>query len=99
MANTRPTLPIFVHHGSAMNTPQAKSGTSATPAARSQSAPPASNAVRTDVDMAYIDGVAYPINKNEYDAGLHAPAHRALHVTPTFPWATQSLPYVYRSVS
>ncbi|HRH37615.1 MAG TPA: 2Fe-2S iron-sulfur cluster-binding protein, partial [Flavobacteriales bacterium] len=48
-----------------MNQPQAKTGTSAPPAARTQSAPASSNAVRTEVDVAYIDGVAYPINKNE----------------------------------
>ncbi len=48
-----------------MNQPQAKTGTSAPPAARTQSAPASSNAVRTEVDVAYIDGVAYPINKGE----------------------------------
>ncbi|MCC7503393.1 MAG: formate dehydrogenase subunit alpha [Flavobacteriales bacterium] len=48
-----------------MNTPQAKTGTSAPPSARTQSAPSTSNAVATEVDVAYIDGKAYPINKNE----------------------------------
>lgn len=48
-----------------MNTPSAKHGTSAPPSARTQSAPASSNAVATEVDVAYIDGVAYPINKNE----------------------------------
>jgi formate dehydrogenase major subunit len=48
-----------------MNTPQAKHGSSAPPAARTQSSPSTSNAVATEVDVAYIDGKAYPINKNE----------------------------------
>ncbi|MBP6390555.1 MAG: hypothetical protein KA175_05810 [Flavobacteriales bacterium] len=48
-----------------MNTPSAKTGTSAPPAARTQSAPATSNAVATEVDVAFIDGKAYPINKNE----------------------------------
>jgi hypothetical protein len=48
-----------------MNTPQAKTGISAPPSARQQSAPSSSNAVTTEVDVAYIDGKAYPINKNE----------------------------------
>ena len=48
-----------------MNQPQAKHGSSAPPSARTQSAPASSNAVATEVDVAYIDGKAYPINKNE----------------------------------
>ncbi|MEO8589096.1 MAG: 2Fe-2S iron-sulfur cluster-binding protein, partial [Flavobacteriales bacterium] len=48
-----------------MNTPSAKHGSSAPPVARQQSAPATSNAVATEVDVAFIDGVAYPINKNE----------------------------------
>ncbi|MBK8612775.1 MAG: formate dehydrogenase subunit alpha [Flavobacteriales bacterium] len=48
-----------------MNTPSAKHGSSAPPSARTQSAPSTSNAVATEVDVAYIDGKAYPINKNE----------------------------------
>ena len=48
-----------------MNTPSAKHGSSAPPSARTQSAPSTSNAVQTEVDVAYIDGKAYPINKNE----------------------------------
>ena len=48
-----------------MNTPKAKTGSSAPPAARTQSAPASSNAVATEVDVAYIDGKAYPINKNK----------------------------------
>jgi len=48
-----------------MNTPQAKHGNSPAPVARQQSAPSSSNAVATEVDVAYIDGKAYPINKNE----------------------------------
>ena len=48
-----------------MNTPSAKHGSSAPPAARTQSAPATSNKVATEIDVAYIDGVAYPINKNE----------------------------------
>ena len=46
-------------------TPSAKTGTSAPPAARTQSTPSSSNAVKTDVELAYIDGVAYPIRKGE----------------------------------
>ena len=48
-----------------MFNPQAKNGSSAPPAARTQSAPASSNAVATEVDLAYIDGKAYPIKKNE----------------------------------
>lgn len=50
-----------------MNTPQAKHGSSA---------PSTSNAVATEVDIVYIDGKAYPINKNETMLA-YAPAHRA----------------------
>lgn len=53
-------------HASTMNTPQAKTGSFAPPAARTPSAPSStSNKVATEVDVAYIDGVAYPINKGE----------------------------------
>ncbi len=48
-----------------MNQPQAKTGNSPAPVARTQSAPASSNAAATEVDVAYIDGKAYPINKNE----------------------------------
>jgi formate dehydrogenase major subunit len=57
---------IFVHHAFAMkSTPFARTGSSTGPVARTQSAPASSNAVATEVDVAYIDGKAYPINKNE----------------------------------
>ena len=46
-------------------TPQAKTSNFPGPVARTQSAPSTSNAVATEVDLAYIDGKAYPINKNE----------------------------------
>lgn len=45
-----------------MNQLQAKHGHSAPAVARTQSSPSTSNAVATEVDVAYIDGVAYPIN-------------------------------------
>jgi hypothetical protein len=54
-----------------MNQPQAKhpgsqtGASSAPPVARTQSAPPSSNAGAVEVDVAYIDGVAYPIHKGE----------------------------------
>ncbi len=54
-----------------MNTPSAKHGNSPAPAARQQSAPSSSNPgsrpgqAATEVDVAFIDGKAYPINKNE----------------------------------
>ena len=47
------------------STPFARTGSSTGPVARTQSAPSTSNAVATEVDVAYIDGKAYPINKNE----------------------------------
>jgi putative sterol carrier protein len=43
-----------------MNTPSAKHGSSAPPSARQQSAPSSSNAVATEVDVAYIDGKSIP---------------------------------------
>ncbi|MBV6403924.1 MAG: molybdopterin-dependent oxidoreductase [Flavobacteriales bacterium] len=48
-----------------MNTPQAKHGTAAAPVARTQGAPTTSNQVAADVDVAFIDGQAYPIRKGE----------------------------------
>ena len=58
-----------------MSTPSAKHPSSL--AARTQSAPASSNAVATEVDIPFIDGKAYPINKNEtmlafirYTAGI-----------------------------
>ena len=47
-----------------MQTPQAKHP-SAPSAKQTTAAPPASNAVRTDVDVAYINGKAHPIIKGE----------------------------------
>lgn len=47
-----------------MNQPQAKHG-SAPPSAKTQSAPSSSNKGAVEVDVAYIDGKAYPINKGE----------------------------------
>ena len=47
------------------STPTSKHNAPAAPAAKTQSAPQSSNAARTEVDVAYIDGIAYPINKGE----------------------------------
>lgn len=47
-----------------MNTPQAKHSGAPAPAAKTQSAPASSNAVRTEVDVA-DRRQGYPINKNE----------------------------------
>ncbi|MBK7942769.1 MAG: formate dehydrogenase subunit alpha [Flavobacteriales bacterium] len=48
-----------------MNQPQAKHSGSPAPVAKTQSAPATSNKAATEVDIAYIDGVAYPIHKGE----------------------------------
>ncbi|HRH67998.1 MAG TPA: formate dehydrogenase subunit alpha [Flavobacteriales bacterium] len=48
-----------------MNQPQAKHSGSPAPVAKTQSAPTTSNKAAVEVDVAYIDGVAYPINKGE----------------------------------
>ena len=58
-----------------MNTPSAKHGTSSPSVARQQYAPASANAVATEVDVAYIDAKAYPINKNE-TVLAYAPSYR-----------------------
>lgn len=47
------------------STPTSRHDTPAAPAARSGAAPATANTVATGVDLAYIDGVAYPINPGE----------------------------------
>lgn len=47
------------------STPTSKHNAPSAPAAKTQTAPSSSNAARAEVDVAYIDGVAYPINKGE----------------------------------
>ncbi|HRQ84520.1 MAG TPA: 2Fe-2S iron-sulfur cluster-binding protein [Flavobacteriales bacterium] len=48
-----------------MNTPQAKHGSPATPAARTASAPSSANKAATDAGTAFIDGKAFPIIQGE----------------------------------
>ena len=47
------------------STPTSKHNAPSAPVAKTQSAPPSSNTARTEVDVAFIDGVAFPINKGE----------------------------------
>jgi formate dehydrogenase major subunit len=47
------------------STPTSKHNAPQVPVARSGAAPTTSNNAATEVDVAYIDGVAYPINKGE----------------------------------